>query len=108
MMKRRNIFIILLLLCISLLIGLIGCERKKEKPEGAYSVYYLKQSGTELTQDYYVVQAEEPENIVTELWNQFISVPEGEDNISAFPPNISLLGVKIEDRVLVFDSQQRI
>ena len=103
MMKRRNIFIILLLLCISLLIGLIGCERKKEKPEGAYSVYYLKQSGTELTQDYYVVQAEEPENIVTELWNQFISVPEGEDNISAFPPNISLLGVKIEDRVLYFD-----
>lgn len=103
MMKRRNIFIILLLLCISLLIGLIGCDRKKEKPEGAYSVYYLKQSGTELTQDFYVVQAEEPENIVTELWNQFISVPEGEDNISAFPPNISLLGVKIEDRVLYFD-----
>ncbi len=103
MMKRRNIFIILLLLCMSLLVGLIGCDRKKEKPEGAYSVYYLKQSGTELTQDFYVVQAEEPENIVTELWNQFISVPEGEDNISAFPPNISLLGVKIEDRVLYFD-----
>lgn len=103
MMKRRNIFIILLLLCMSLLVGLIGCERKKEKPEGAYSVYYLKQSGTELTQDFYVVQAEEPENIVTELWNQFISVPEGEDNISAFPPNVSLLGVKIEDRVLYFD-----
>ena len=103
MMKRRNIGALLLTFVLALSVCLGGCGRNEEKPEGAYAIYYLKQSGTELSRDYYMVQAAEPENMVTELWEQFIHVPDGEDNVSAFPTNVSLMGTTIEDRVLHFD-----
>lgn len=103
MMKRSKISAILLILCMTVSLCMSGCGKEEEKTEDAYSIYYLKQSGSELTQVYYTVQAKEDENIATELWEQFIHVPAGEDTVSAFPPNISLLGMKIEDRVLYFD-----
>lgn len=102
-MKRRRSLAILCVFCMVFFVCLGGCGKKEEEKEDAYSVYYLKQSGTELTQNFYTVQATEDQNIATELWDQFIHVPTGEDSISSFPPNISMLGMKIEDRVLYFD-----
>ena len=102
MMKGKKYLALALAVCL-LAAALAGCQQKEEIPEGAYQIFHLQQSGMELAVDYYMAQSSDSQEIVSELWEQFTTVPEGEEKISAFSQNITLLGTSLQDQILYFD-----
>lgn len=97
---RRTIWLLLLLMALT-----AGCGRKQEQApeegtEGIYRIYYLNSSMTKLAPQRYYTQTREPGELIPELMNQFLNVPNDVDSQVALSDKVGYLGYRQEDQVL--------
>lgn len=97
---RRTIWLLLLFMALT-----AGCGRKQEQAseegtEGIYRIYYLNSSMTKLAPQRYYTQTREPGELIPELMNQFLNVPNDVDSQVALSDKVGYLGYRQEDQVL--------
>jgi len=98
MKKRICGFLLLLMMCI-----LAGCKQEQTsvtEAENVYKIYYLNTSMMKLAPMEYAAQSQNPEDLVQELMNQFLNVPNDVDRQEALSDKVGYLGYRHENKVL--------
>ncbi len=83
--KKRH----LIRLALAVMFLLCGCGSREEDEKG-YTVYYIDEMGTQLTEESYKPSAETFEEMMDELLGQLRTAPVGEQ--SALPESVEILG----------------
>lgn len=97
---RRKIWLMLLLLMTA---AAVGCGRKKNisaLEDGDYRIYYLNSSMTKLSPVVYHTDTEAQGDLVQELMEQFLNVPNDVDSQVALSDKVGYSGYRLEDKVL--------
>lgn len=96
----KKIWLLLLLLVMA---AAAGCDKEKEPettPEGTYRIYYLNSSMTRLMPQEYYTETKDQGELIRELMNQFLNVPNDVDSQVALSDKAGYLGYRQEDQVL--------
>ncbi len=92
------------LLFLIMITTLAGCSKRAEEPgtpqEGVYKIYYLNASMTRLAPREYHTDTKGQEELVAELMNEFLNVPNDVDSQVALSDKVGYLGYRQEERVL--------
>lgn len=98
----RNMWRRLLVLMAAMLMA--ACAQRQEEPrtpqEGTYKIYYLNASMTKLAPQEYQTGTRGQEELIQELMEQFLNVPNDVDRQVALSDKVGYLGYRQEDRVL--------
>ncbi len=104
---KRLLRMMTFLLMVSLV--LVGCEdqqKKREIKEAKYHLYYISADETELIQDVYKPEDENPEAMVKDLM-QFLKSEESEEgNLPLLPPDVVVNTHSITEGTLTIDFSQ--
>lgn len=89
--------LVILVLCF-----LTACQKKEELPkEGTYNIYYLNSAMTKLVPHEFYTSETDPEKLISDLMEQFLTVPKDVDSQVALPTDkVSFQGHWQEGMVL--------
>lgn len=98
-MKKRICGFLLLLIVFLM----TGCKQEKastSEAENVYKIYYMNTSMMKLAPMEYAAQSQNQADLIQELMNQFLNVPNDVDRQEALPDKVGYLGYRHEDKVL--------
>ncbi len=98
-MKKRICGFLLLLMMILM----AGCRQEPasmSEAENIYKIYYLHPSMMKLAPMEYAAQSQNQADLIQELMNQFLNVPNDADRQAALSDKVGYLGYRHEDKVL--------
>lgn len=79
---------------------LSGCQQRQETGEAAYKIYYLNPAMTKLMPQNYATDTTDQEQLIQELFHQFITVPKELDMQVALSSKVKLQKYQKEESVL--------
>lgn len=105
--KHNGIFLAGILLFLLLLLTACG-QSKAENAQaaGEYEIYYLNKTASGLSPSLYKAEKTDPEDLIRELMEQFLKVPNDLDAAAAPEDKVSYMGFKLDNNIVYvyFDS----
>lgn len=105
-MKNRRL-ILCFVISLALLVCCVGCKNNNKNKEADMSVYYIADDGIKLITEPYNNENKSGEGLINELLGKLTTAGNSEENNSAIPKEVEVLGYSLIDGIVTIDFDKK-